>query len=498
MGVVYWATDLALDRPVALKLIANAHAGDATFRKRFTTESRTAASLDHPNVVPIFHAGEHDGALYLAMRYVEGKDLATEIRESGRLEADRAVRIVAQVASALGAAHDNGLVHRDVKPANVLLTPEDHAYLSDFGLTKRARGDSQETQTGHLVGTLNYVAPEQIRGESVGPRSDIYALGCVLFHALTGQPPFPMESDEAKLWAHLSEPAPSVTSVSGDVDPEFDPVIARAMAKEPAERFGTAMGLAEAALEVVPADSPAAESKTESKERRGRLVYALLDTFNVVLLALLLIAGVLLGELLLTLPFAVAIYGVAVARTYLDPDVKRRFGERAHRAAVADSEPRIAELLKQAEAKEAKVRQAIEGAGLTSNELSGEVDRYIDTIRRTAAGAELLQENLDEAPPEAIAGRLGELRRAGDPGKAKLIEALEEQLAAQVRMDGQLRRFFDQMEQTLVQLDTMRAKLITSTASARTQDGDTLAAEVRGMRGEMGDVADDLAAARPG
>ena len=209
MGVVYWATDLALDRPVALKLIANAHAGDAVFRRRFTTESRTAASLDHPNVVPIFHAGEHDGVLYLAMRYVEGKDLATEIRERGRLEADRAVRIVAQVASALSAAHDSGLVHRDIKPANVLLTPEDHAYLSDFGLTKRARGDSQDTQTGHLVGTLNYVAPEQIRGEPVGPRSDIYALGCVLFHALTGRPPFPMESDEAKLWAHSpSRPRP--------------------------------------------------------------------------------------------------------------------------------------------------------------------------------------------------------------------------------------------------------------------------------------------------
>ena len=319
MGVVYWATDMALERPVALKLIANAHATDAVFRRRFTAESRTAASLDHPNVVPIFHAGEHDGALYLAMRYVEGKDLATEIRERGRLEPGRAVRIVAQIASALSAAHESGLVHRDVKPANVLLTPEDHAYLSDFGLTKRARGDTQDTQTGHLVGTLNYVAPEQIRGDSVGPPTDIYALGCVLFHMLTGRAPFPMESEEGKLWAHLSEPPPSVTSVSGDVDPGFDPVIGRAMAKQPAERFGTAMGLAEAALEVAPPEDAPAEGAAESKERRSLLVHALIDPFNVVVLAAVLVAGLLLGELQFTLPVALVIYGVAVARTYSTP-----------------------------------------------------------------------------------------------------------------------------------------------------------------------------------
>ena len=506
MGVVYRATDLALNRRVALKFIAPEMAGDAAFRRRFKAESQMAASLDHPNVVSIFHAGEHRGALYLAMRYVEGKDLSTEIKEKGQLEGHRAADIVGQIASALGAAHANGLVHRDVKPGNVLLTPEDHAYLSDFGLTKRTRPDSDETRTGHLVGTLNYVAPEQIRGEAVGPRADIYALGCVLFHLVTGRPPFPMDSDEAKLWAHVSEPPPPVSSVSSDADPAFDPVIERAMAKEPAERFGTADELADAARSASPGprgSAPAIATRERTSVRpaassaRPLLLYSLVHPFNVAVLAGMVIAGLLVGALPLVMPAALLVYGAAVARTYFDADVRRKVLARTHtpdlgRPALG---PKIAELRDQAVEKEERVRAVIDRAGLRSDEVAQEVDELLATMRRTADQAELLQEGLDEAPPEAIAGRLDQVRREGDPDKAKLIAALGEQLAAQNKMDGQLQRFVGQMEHTLVRLDTMRSQLLTASTTPENEDEEELAAEMRGLRDEMGNVADDMAAA---
>ena len=168
MGIVYRATDLGLERVVALKFIAGELSSTPGFRDRFTAESRTAASLDHPNMIPIFHAGEHEGVHFLVMRYVEGEDLRSELQKEGRLEPERAARIIAQVASALDAAHASGLVHRDVKPANVLLAPNDHVYLTDFGLTKRVLTDPDQTKTGELVGTLNYLAPEQVRGEHGG------------------------------------------------------------------------------------------------------------------------------------------------------------------------------------------------------------------------------------------------------------------------------------------------------------------------------------------
>ncbi len=193
MGVVYRATQLALERTVALKVIAPGLMEDAAMRRRFLVEVRTAASLDHPNVIPLLYAGESDGVAYLAMRYVAGDDLRTLVRREGPLEPGRAARIVAQIGAALDAAHAAGLVHRDVKPANVLLGPGDHVYLTDFGLTKQARslGTAHTTRTGHWVGTLDYVAPEQIRGERIDARADVYALGCVLFFALCGVVPFP-------------------------------------------------------------------------------------------------------------------------------------------------------------------------------------------------------------------------------------------------------------------------------------------------------------------
>src|SRR4051812_20563451 len=174
MGVVYRAVQLDLDRAVALKLIAPQLAEDPSFRERFVRESRLAASIDHPNVIPIYYTGEHEGALYIAMRYVEGSDLRTLVRAAGRLDAPRAAHIAAQVGSALDAAHERGIVHRDVKPANVLLGAGDHAYLTDFGLTKRIASHSGPTSgpthTGGWVGTLGFVAPEQIRGERVDAR----------------------------------------------------------------------------------------------------------------------------------------------------------------------------------------------------------------------------------------------------------------------------------------------------------------------------------------
>jgi DNA-binding beta-propeller fold protein YncE/predicted Ser/Thr protein kinase len=248
MGVVYRALQLDLDRPVALKLIAPQLAEDPDFRERFVRESRAAASIDHPNVIPIYYTGESDGALYIAMRYVEGSDLRTLVRAEGRLDPQRAAYIVSQVARALDAAHARGIVHRDVKPANVLLGANDHAYLTDFGLTKRVTSHTGSTHDGGWVGTLGYVAPEQIRGERLDARADVYALGCVLYHSLAGAPPYQRESDEATLWAHLNDDPPSLHDRAPDVPAAFDAVLARALAKDPDDRFPSAGDLGRAAL----------------------------------------------------------------------------------------------------------------------------------------------------------------------------------------------------------------------------------------------------------
>jgi serine/threonine protein kinase len=206
MGVVYRARQLSLDRVVALKVIAPTLIADEAIRRRFLRESRVAASIDHPHVIPIYDAGEEDGVQYLAMRYVSGDDGRTLVRREGPLSPARAAAIVSQVAGALDAAHAAGLVHRDVKPANVLLAADEHAYLSDFGLTRRLRSVSSGTHRDSWVGTIDYVAPEQIRGGKVDARADVYALGGALFFLLTADVPFPREDDEAKLWAHLTEP----------------------------------------------------------------------------------------------------------------------------------------------------------------------------------------------------------------------------------------------------------------------------------------------------
>src|SRR5215211_4356672 len=240
MGVVYRARDLALDRPVALKLIAPELAQDERFRTRFLRESRLAAALDHPHVVPIHEAGEHEGQLYLAMRFVEGEDLKTRLERESAVAPARAVAVLAEIADALDAAHRRGRVHRDVKPANVLLDEDGHAYLTDFGITKQV-GDAS-TGTGGLVGTLDYLAPEQIRGGEVDGRADCYALGCVLYECLTGTPPFRRETEAETLWAHMQGEPPAVPG-----HPELDRVIAKALAKDPDDRYETCTALIDAA-----------------------------------------------------------------------------------------------------------------------------------------------------------------------------------------------------------------------------------------------------------
>ena len=250
MGVVYRATDPVLGRGVALKIVAPEHTRDPAAVARFKNEARLAASFEHPNIVPVYGGGEYQGVVYLAMRLVPGTDLRHVIAD-GRVELPVIERVVAHVASALDAAHARGLVHRDVKPANILLTGAagaEHAYLADFGITKQLGTSAGLTRTGAWVGTPDYVAPEQIQGQAVDGRADVYSLGCVLYELLTGDVPYPRDSHVAKLWAHMNEPPPSPRHRRPDLPEAFDEVVARATAKRPADRYDTAGQLA-AALE---------------------------------------------------------------------------------------------------------------------------------------------------------------------------------------------------------------------------------------------------------
>jgi hypothetical protein len=230
MGVVYRATELALDRPVALKLIAPEFAGDDSFRERFLRESRLAASIDHPGILPVYAAGEADGELFLATRFVTGTDLRSLIDE-GPLTGERAIALLGQVADALDAAHGRGLVHRDVKPGNVLVDTADHCYLCDFGLTMQLV-DGATTGTSLLAGSLDYLAPEQIRTGDVDRRADQYALACVLYELLSGRPPFRRDTEAQTLWAHMQEEPDPLLGYD-----ELDRIFVRALAKEPDERY---------------------------------------------------------------------------------------------------------------------------------------------------------------------------------------------------------------------------------------------------------------------
>jgi class 3 adenylate cyclase/streptogramin lyase len=250
MGVVYRARDRQLGRAVAVKIISSSFARDRGFRERFQRESRLAAHIEHPNVIPVYRAGEDNGRLYIAMRYVEGTDLARVITGAGALDPERTARLLVQVAYALDAAHARGLVHRDVKPGNVLIggeSGEERVYLTDFGLSLERGAASGLTRTGQWVGTPAYAAPEQIRAASVDARTDVYALGAVLFHCLTGTVPFAAASEFEMLAAHLGAPPPRPSASLG-VPRAFDAVVAKAMAKDPAARHKSAGDLGRAIL----------------------------------------------------------------------------------------------------------------------------------------------------------------------------------------------------------------------------------------------------------
>ncbi|HSK49962.1 MAG TPA: serine/threonine-protein kinase [Solirubrobacterales bacterium] len=250
MGVLYLAIEPGLERRVALKLIAPEAAADEVFAKRFAEESRIAASIEHPNVVPIYAAGEEEGVPFIAMRYVAGSDLGRRLADQDKLAPAEAVALIAQVGNGLDAIHRAGLVHRDVKPANVLLSGvgvDAHAYITDFGVARNVATESGLTQTGRFVGTLDYVAPEQISGRAVDARVDVYALGCLLFKLLTGEVPFPREGDAARLYAHLNDPPPAPSLYVPAVSMALDDVVVRAMSKQPEDRYPSAGDLGRAA-----------------------------------------------------------------------------------------------------------------------------------------------------------------------------------------------------------------------------------------------------------
>ncbi|MFN2590197.1 MAG: protein kinase [Actinomycetota bacterium] len=253
MGVVYLAADPKLDRKVALKVLPPDLARDQKFRDRFIRESQIAAGLEHPNVLPVYEAGEFDGQLFIAMRYVRGIDLRAVLNAEGPLAPDRAVSVIADVAAALDEAHAEGLIHRDVKPANILLTPArgpgspERAYLTDFGVTRRTTSRSGITQTGEFMGTVDYAAPEQIEGKPIDGRADVYSTGCVLYECLTGEPPFVRDTDVAIMYAHLRDRPPNPSAKRPGLPQGLDPVVAKAMSKAPQDRHQSAGDLAGAA-----------------------------------------------------------------------------------------------------------------------------------------------------------------------------------------------------------------------------------------------------------
>ena len=244
MGVVYEATQLSLRRTVALKVLASHLGADDAFVERFRREAMLQAALEHPSIVTVYEAGDSEDGLFLAMRLVRGTNLKQLILDG--LPPRRALDILEQIAAALDTAHDAGLIHRDVKPQNMLVDHDDRAFLADFGLTKGAR-ERGITRTGQYLGSLDYVAPEQIKGGPLSSRSDLYAFATVLYECLTGEVPFPRETEAALLYAHLSEPPPRVTEQDPTLPVELDAVIARGLAKEPADRYGSAAALVEAA-----------------------------------------------------------------------------------------------------------------------------------------------------------------------------------------------------------------------------------------------------------
>jgi serine/threonine protein kinase len=254
MGEVWKAFDTDTDRVVAVKILPKQLVDDAMFQERFRREARAAAGLNEPHVVPIHAFGEMDGRLYVDMKLIKGRDLQSIVAD-GPLDPDRAVNIIEQVASALAAAHQGGLVHRDVKPSNILVAADDFAYLIDFGIA-RAAGETGLTSMGATIGTWAYMAPERIESGKVDPRSDVYSLACVLHECLTGQRPFPGESFEQLAAAHIRKPPPTPSELRFGLARGLDHVVARGMAKNPSQRFPTTRALARAARQAITPTAP--------------------------------------------------------------------------------------------------------------------------------------------------------------------------------------------------------------------------------------------------
>ena len=314
MGVVYRAEQTGPHRQVALKLLLDPATAGETFRERFLRESELAAAIDHPNVLPVYDAGETDGVLWIAMRYVDGIDLAALLERDGALAPEQALAIAGQVAGALDAAHTRGLIHRDVKPGNILLAVEDgavaHAYLADFGLTKRIGGARGLTGSGQVLGTIDYVAPEQVEGGPVDGRADQYSLGCVLFESLTGTVPFRGDSELAVLWAHVHDPPPRIGDHRPDLPAALDDVVGRALAKAPGDRYPSCGALVAAAQAALAGAAPsgvrhrisrAVGRRARHRRRRGlsrltRRSSLVLTITATVLSAVLLVAAVLVAR----------------------------------------------------------------------------------------------------------------------------------------------------------------------------------------------------------
>ncbi len=321
-GAVHLAEDAA-GRRVALKRLAPALARDERFRRRFLRESRLAASLSHPGIVPVVTSGEDEGTLYLAMTHVEGSDLREILRQEGRFDPERALRLLGEVAEALDAAHSAGLVHRDVKPSNILVAPApggERALVCDFGLARHLTSVGSLTGDRGFVGTIDYVSPEQIEGRTVDGRADVYSLGCVLYELLVGERPFERDSELAVIFSHLNAPPPRITDVRPELPEELDAVVATALAKSPDDRYPTAGELARAARAALrrdPIDRP--------RRRRRPAVLGLATAVAAVAVAL----AVVLATRETPPPAKAAITPASIAGTRLGlrlPDYKRLLG----------------------------------------------------------------------------------------------------------------------------------------------------------------------------
>jgi serine/threonine protein kinase len=271
MGIVYKAKQKSLDRDVALKVIRDEIASEEEFRQRFMREARLAASVDHPHVVTVYDVGDEDGRLYLVMQWIDGSDVKEQLQGSGRFPPRRAAAIGSQIAGALDALHSvSGLIHRDVKPANVLLRTvngDDHAYLTDFGIAKPPQALENLTKTGSTVGTAGYLSPEQIQGGEAGPRSDLYALGCLVFEMLTGKPPFEGENELAVRWAHANDPRPLPSVAVPALGYRYDEFFAYALAVDPAQRFGSGREFAEALTSAMTSEGTTGVTQVISRPR---------------------------------------------------------------------------------------------------------------------------------------------------------------------------------------------------------------------------------------